>query len=139
MEDEKAVLTIDDIKIAIINDARDLNTCCYNAVTMTGVIYSLVSRILIYLSIYSGLRVALHFFNSQFGDGDLYFEILSISLGILILISVWNKSYKKYLIEKLKDDKMHIAAVYFSKTKEFTQEEWIKNKIFENEIMPLIQ
>ena len=43
MEEEKAVLTIDDIKLAIINDARDLNTCCYNAVTMSGVIYSLVS------------------------------------------------------------------------------------------------
>ena len=73
-------------------------------------------------------------------DDSLVFApyMFAIVFGVLMVLLNWHRSYKESLSQKLEEDKARIAAVYFSKTKEFTQEVWIKNKIFEEEIMPLI-
>ena len=134
---ENKYLSMDEVKYAVGLDVTYLNFCYYNAILFNEMIYSIISRILFYLIIYSGLLSIGYFIKS---DSSLEFSIYlyTITFGILLVLLKWNKTYKEYLNNKLEKDKMKVASVYFSKTKEFEQEVWIKNKIFEEEIMPLI-
>lgn len=136
-EKENSYISMDEAKSAIILDARDLNFCYYNANNISELLFGLIGRILFYLNLYSGLLSIVYFIKS---DDTLVFApyMFAIVLGILMVLLNWHRSYKESLKQKLEEDKARIAAVYFSKTKEFEQEVWIKNKIFEEEIMPLI-
>lgn len=138
-EKENSYISMNEAKAAIILDVRDLNFCYYNTMTFIGVIFSLACRILVYLSICSGILMIAYYIKPELlKSGEFSIYLFPIILGILSLLLVWNKTYKNYLNKKLEEDKVKVAVTYFSKTKEFTQEEWIRNKIFENEIMPLI-
>ena len=134
---ENIYITMDEAKSAIILDVRDLNLCYYNANSISELLFSLIGRILFYLNLYSGLLSVVYFIKS---DDTLVFApyMFAIVFGVLMVLLNWHRSYKESLSQKLEEDKASIAAVYFSKTKEFEQEEWIRNKIFEEEIMPLI-
>lgn len=139
MMDEKInkYLSMNEIKSAIALDVRDLNFCYYNANTISELLFGLIGRILFYLNLYSGLISIVYFIKS---DDSLIFApyMFAMVFGILMFLLNWHSFYKESLNQKLEEDKARIAAVYFSKTKEFEQEEWIRNKIFEEEIMPLI-
>lgn len=136
-KENKTYLTMAEVKDAVYNDTRDLNFSYIASINILDLIYNLAMRISVFLTVYSGLNFIFYLIYKSAGT-KFSIHLFPAMAAITILIFLWNSNCKKMLEIELEQAKLHMAAIYFSKTKEYEQEEWIRNKIFENEIMPLI-
>jgi len=137
MEEEKKYTRIEDIQEVTYEDTRLLNLVYLNIFNEIDVIYSLIMSFAILLSIYLIPFLLLYMF---LGVKFLSYSIIVLAFIPIIIITA--RSWRSYILnlksKELARDKHDLAVSYFMLTKEYEQDEWIRNKIFETKIKPFI-
>ena len=141
MEEKEEVkyLSLDDCKKLVYGETKMIAMQFMGTFNMIDVFDDMINKFLSIFQILIVLFIAIYGAITDKTTYPLCILVIClmspmIFLFILIFHLIRNKKQKE-----MDAAKVAVAIGYFSKTKEFTQEDWVRDKIFETEIEPYIQ